>query len=125
MEVGGGYSIHGNLPQPPPTSPNLHHPPPTFTTCSSEHPPQSRLQLARVAQSRADGAVEVEQQSAVRGVLEVVGVRDVEDFDDQLGLPLAPRVAGAGQPPVPGEDSTVLAESVPGEHAPISTVPVC
>src|SRR5256885_15426722 len=25
MEVGGGYSIHGNLPQPPPSSTNLHH----------------------------------------------------------------------------------------------------
>src|SRR2546422_10783584 len=28
MEVGGGYSIHGNLPQPPPTSTILHQPSP-------------------------------------------------------------------------------------------------
>src|SRR5207302_9372116 len=82
-----------------------------------EHPPQSRLELARITQPGADRAVEVEQQSTVRGVLEVVGVRDVEDFDDQLRLPLAPRVDGSRQPHVPGEVRVVLAERVARENA--------
>src|SRR5438874_11752458 len=39
---------------------------PNLPNLPLEHPPHSRLHLARVAQPRADGAVEVEEQAAVR-----------------------------------------------------------
>src|SRR5437762_13586065 len=77
-----------------------------------EHPPHSRLHLARVAQPRADGAVEVEEQAAVGGVLEVVGVREIEHLDHQLHL-LPPGVDGARDAHVPGEVRVILAERIP------------
>src|SRR3989441_13335073 len=42
-----------------------------------EQPPRPHLQLPRIAQPRADRAVEVEEQAAVGRVLEVVLVGDV------------------------------------------------
>src|SRR5260370_11209132 len=57
-----------------------------------EHPPHARLELPRVAQPRANRAVEVEEQVAVRRIPEVVGVEQVEDLDDRFQPPLAPRV---------------------------------
>src|SRR6266550_68486 len=46
---------------------------------SSENPPYSRLQLPRIAEPGTDRSVEV-QERACGGVLEVVGVGDVEDL---------------------------------------------
>src|SRR5713226_8669225 len=57
-----------------------------------EHPPHARLELPRVAQPRANRAVEVEQQVAVGRIPEVVGVEQVEDLDDRFQPPLAPRI---------------------------------
>src|SRR5438876_4471042 len=93
-------------------------------SCCSEAPPHPRLQLPRVAQARPDSAVEVEEQAAVRGVLEVVRVRQVEDLDDGLELPLRPEIQGPRDPDVPREERVVLAERVPRQHAAVRAVPV-
>src|SRR5207247_6633590 len=82
-----------------------------------EAPPHPRLQLPRVAQARSDGAVEVEEQAAVRGVLEVVVVRHVEDLDDGLELPLPTEIQGPRDPDVPREERVVLAARVPRQPA--------
>src|SRR6266704_1180756 len=78
-----------------------------------EHPPHTRLQLARVAEARADGAVEVEQQSAVRGVLEVVLASHIEDLDYGLELLAGPsNREGPRHTHIPREVRIVLTQRV-------------
>src|SRR4029077_10593652 len=107
---GGGSGGWGRLIGEEQPSPNLQF--------SSEEPPQARLQLARVAQSGTDGAVEVQVRSHAR-VFEVVGVRDVEDLDECLELTSRTCRERPRDPNVPRKIGIVLAERVPQQDAAI------
>src|SRR5207249_2139721 len=89
-----------------------------------EHPPHTRLQLPRVAEPRADRAVEVLVRRARRGIPEVVGVGDVEDLDQSLEL--SPRASREWprDADVLGEVRVVLADGIPQEDVPIGADPV-
>src|SRR6266508_2480016 len=104
MSGRGRYSIGGHT--------ALYRPLPPVTALS-EHPPHARLELSRIAQPRADRAVEVEEQPAVRRVLEVVVAGQVEDLDDGLELLARPsNRKGPRQPHIPREVGVVLTQRV-------------
>src|SRR5437763_16834978 len=89
------------------------------STALSEQPSYSRLQLARVAQPRAERAVEVLVDCGP-GVPDVIGVRHVEDRDQ--GFELAAQASGdrPRDAVVPGEVGVVLADAGPQHDAPMS-----
>src|SRR5690349_19071283 len=87
---------------------------------SSEDPPQSRLQLPRVAESGPDRPVEVQERPHTR-ILEVIRVRDVEDLDQGLELPPRTGRERPGDPDIPGEVGVVLPKRVPQNDAAVRT----
>src|SRR5690349_22503787 len=87
---------------------------------SSEDPPQSRLQLPRVAESGPDRPVEVQERSHTR-ILEVIRVRDVKDLDQGLELPPRTRRERPGEPEIPREIGVVLPQGIPQDDAAVRT----
>ena len=72
----------------------------------------AELRAAGVAEAAPDRPVEVEQETALRGIQEVVRVREVEDLEDRLDRLAVPELELLRDPDVPGEEGVVPADDI-------------
>src|SRR5213075_1914062 len=89
-----------------------------------EDPPQSRLQLARIAEAAANRAVKIEEQAAVSRIAEVVVAGEVEHLDDRLDLAARADTERTREPHIPREIRIVLAQRVALEDVAIGAVAI-